>query len=272
MEDIIYRQRDAAKALTGKRFLLGVAGIVLRMAIAQIVINLLIRATGEGLLNVLFYIYCVWLLAQFMRRTVASYVYTLKPGVLVLERRLGDSTTSVVEIPLKQVISLRPVFGAERLKTTYRQVTVIDPAAKPAARVRAAFALSLVSVHLARLAAGGDAQRQVGHVLVFREEGQERACVFRPDQALCEALAQQLDSRYGFDERMTRPKVVTLWARALQRAFPALYAYVEPLVKPEAIEWARAEIARNKTAKKAGGQRESGKLDEPGKPRRRRKA
>ena len=84
MEDIIYRQRDAAKALTGKRFLLGVAGIVLRMAIAQIVINLLIRATGEGLLNVLFYIYCVWLLVQFMRRTVASYVYTLKPGVLVL--------------------------------------------------------------------------------------------------------------------------------------------------------------------------------------------
>ena len=272
MEDIIYRQRDAAKALTGKRFLLGVAGIVLRMAIAQIVINLLIRATGEGLLNVLFYIYCVWLLAQFMRRTVASYVYTLKPGVLVLERRLGDSTTSVVEIPLKQVISLRPVFGAERLKTTYRQVTVIDPAAKPTARVRAAFALSLVSVHLARLAAGGDAQRQVGHVLVFREEGQERACVFRPDQALCEALAQQLDARYGFDERMTRPKVVTLWARALQRAFPALYAYVEPLVKPEAIEWARAEIARNKAAKKAGGQREPGKPDEPGKPRRRRKA
>ena len=76
----------------------------------------------------------------------------------------------------------------------------------------------------------------------------------------------------GFDERMTRPKVVTLWARALQRAFPALYAYVEPLVKPEAIEWARAEIARNKAAKKAGGQRESGKPDEPGKPRRRRKA
>ncbi|MGN0995823.1 MAG: hypothetical protein ACI4PG_02860 [Candidatus Ventricola sp.] len=266
MEDIIYRQRDAARALTGKRFLLGVAGIVLRMAAAQIVINLLIRATGAGLLNVLFYVYCVWLLVQFMKRTVASYVYTLKPSVLVLERRLGDSTTSVVEIPLERIVSLRPVFGAERLKTTYRQVTVIDPAAKPTARVRAAFALSLVSARLARLAAGADAQQQAGHVLVFQEDGQERACVFRPNQELCEALSRRLDSRYGYDERMTRPQVVTLRARALQRAFPEQYAYVEPLVKPEAVEWAREELARGKQAGKPG------KPNEPDKPRRRRKA
>lgn len=276
MEEIIYRQRDAARALTGKRFLLGVAGIVLRMAIAQIVINLLIRATGAGLLNVLFYVYCVWLLVQFMKRTVASYVYTLKESVLVLERRLGDSTTSVVEIPLDRIVSLRPVYGAERLKTTYRQVTVIDPAAKPTARLRAAFALSVVSARLARLAAGADAQRQVGHVLVFSEDGQERACVFRPDQELLGALAQRLDSRYGFDERMTRPQVATLRARALQRAFPELYAYVEPLVKPEAVEWARGELAREKQAKKQparpGGHQEPGKPDGQDKPRRRRKA
>lgn len=258
MKEIIYRQHDAASALTGKAFLVSVAGIVLRMAIAQIVVNLLIRATGVGLLNVAFYAYCVWLLVRFMKRTVAAYVYTLKEGLLVLERRLGDSTTSVVEIPLDKVVSMRPVYGGERLKTTYRQVTVIDPAAGPSPRMRAAFALSLLSAHLARLMAGAEAGRQTGYVMVFEEDRQHRACVFRPDEALCASLAGQLGERFGFDERMTRARITTLRARALERAFPALYAYVDPLVKPEAVQWAREELARQKRDSRKRGNRKRG--------------
>ena len=131
VEEIRAQQVNRARPVTGKGFALGVASVVLRLALAQIVCNLLIAATGMGLLNVLFYLYAVMTLALFMRRTVASSAYTLKQETLVLERKLGDSTTSVVEIPLNHIIAVRPICAGERLHVCYRQVTVI-----PAARVR----------------------------------------------------------------------------------------------------------------------------------------
>ena len=99
MEEIRAQQVNRARPMTGRDFVLGVASVVLRLALAQILCNLLIAATGAGLLNVLFYLYAVATLAMFMRRTVASSAYTLKQETLVLERKLGDSTTSVVEVP-----------------------------------------------------------------------------------------------------------------------------------------------------------------------------
>ena len=57
MDEIILQQKNAAKAMTGRRFVLGVAGIVMNLALAQIVVNLLISVTGTGLLNLLFYAY-----------------------------------------------------------------------------------------------------------------------------------------------------------------------------------------------------------------------
>ena len=100
MEEIRAQQVNRARPMTGRDFVLGVASVVLRLALAQIFCNLLIAATGAGFLNVLFYLYAVATLAMFMRCTVASSAYTLKQETLVLERKLGDSTTSVVEIPL----------------------------------------------------------------------------------------------------------------------------------------------------------------------------
>ena len=90
VEEIRAQQVNRARPVTGKGFALGVASVVLRLALAQIVCNLLIAATGMGLLNVLFYLYAVMTLALFMRRTVASSAYTLKQETLVLERKLGD--------------------------------------------------------------------------------------------------------------------------------------------------------------------------------------
>lgn len=249
MEEMILRQTDAAKQLTGKDFVLAVVGIVLRLAIAQIVVNLLIALTGVGLLNIAFYLYAVWLIIGFMRRTVASYVYTLKSETLYLERKLGDSTISLVTVPLTSVISLRPVRRGERLKTAYRQVTVIDPQAKPPKRVRAAFVLSLFSARLARRMAGADVDGEVGYVLVFNEDKQQRACVFRPNEAMLKQLRLVLGDAYGFDERMTRAKVRTLYGRALERAFPALYPYVEPLLSSERVQTARDEVDRQKAEK-----------------------
>ena len=136
MEEIRAQQVNRARPMTGRDFVLGVASVVLRLALAQILCNLLIAATGAGLLNVLFYLYAVATLAMFMRRTVASSAYTLKQETLVLERKLGDSTTSVVEIPLDRILAVRPVCRGERLHVCYRQVTVIDNEAKPTARMR----------------------------------------------------------------------------------------------------------------------------------------
>ena len=256
MQEIIFQQRNAAKPLTGKAFMLSIAGILIRLAIAQLVINALISMTGMGLLNVAFYLYAVWLLIAFMRETVAGYVYTLKEGVLVLERRLGDSTITVVEIPLERVISLRQVRMGENLHISYRDVMHIDASSRPPLRVRAAFIASLLSSHLARMLAGGHAQDVIGHVIVFDEGSLRRACTFCPNEALLEKLGEILGERLEFDERMTRTKVHTLYARALERAFPALYAYVEPLIRREDVEWAQEEVARQKAERKG---KQSGK-------------
>ena len=248
MEEIIARQHDRAQSMTGKSFLLSVAGIVLRLALAQIVCNLLIMATGTGLFNALFYLYAVWLLIGFMKKTVASYAYTLKTGQLVLERRLGDSTTTVVEIPLDELVCVRPLEAAERLRLCYRQVTVIDPAARAPLRVRVAMGVSLVSARLARVIAGNGVRDQVGVVAVYRENGRVKACVFKPDEAMTEALRQTLGERFGWDERIARPQLTTLYARALQRAFPEVYPHVSPMISKEDITWAQEELARQKQA------------------------
>lgn len=251
MQEIIYRQVDAAQPLNGRAFVLRIALILLKLALAQIVCNLLITLTGVGLLNLLFYAYAVALLTGFMRDTVAGYAYTLEDGLLLLERKLGDSTTTLVRIPLERVVSMREVRMAEHLRTTYRQVTHIDPASGPSRRVRAAFVLCLLSARLARALAGRRAQAVVGHVLVYDEGGRLRACTFRPDAKMQAALADALGERYGFDERMTRARVATLHARALERAFPALYPFVDPLVKPEDVRWAQEEMARRKEEKRS---------------------
>ena len=261
MQEIIFQQRNAAKPLTGKAFVLSIAGILVRLSIAQMVINMIISMTGVGLLNVAFYLYAVWLLIAFMRETVAVYVYTLKEGVLVLERKLGDSTITVVEIPLGQVASLRPVRMAENLHISYRDVMHIDASSRPALRVRAAFTASLFSSRLARWMAGKNVQQEIGHVIVYDEGMLRKACTFCPGEELLRLLEERICERFGFDERMTHTKLHTLYARALERAFPALYGYVDPLVKAEDVQWAREEIKRQKAER---AEKKNGKKD--GKP------
>lgn len=250
MQEIIFRQRNAAKPLTGRAFMLSIAAILLQLAVAQIVVNLLISLTGVGLINLAFYLFAVWLLIDFMRATVAGYVYTLGGDTLVLERKLGDSTITVVEVPLDQVVSLRKVHMAENLHISYRDVMHIDASSRPAFRVRAAFVASLFSSRLARGMAGRRAQDVIGHVIVYDEGSTRKACTFCPNGELLALLEEKLAGRFGFDERMTRAKAHTLYARALERAFPALYPFVDPLVKAEDVQWAREEIARQKAERR----------------------
>ena len=248
MEEIRFQQINAPRPMTGKSFLLGVAAVLLRLAIAQILCNLLITATGVGLLNIAFYLYAVVTLFRFMRKTVAGSAYTLKEKSLVLQKRLGDSTTSVMEIPLDEIVSVRPICAGERLKVCYKQVTVMDANAAIPMRIRWGWRASLLSAHLARKIAGNGVDAQLGYAIVYHEEGDayRRACVFCPDEQMCAALADALGSRFGMDDRLSRPKVLTMYAQALQRAFPELYAHVTPLVSEEQAQQAAQEIARQK--------------------------
>lgn len=272
MEEIRAQQVNRARPMTGRGFVLGVASVVLRLALAQIVCNLLIAATGMGLLNVLFYLYAVVTLALFMRKTVASSAYTLKQETLVLERRLGDSTTSVVEIPLDHIIAVRPVCAGERLHVCYRQVTVIDNEAKPTARMKAAWRASLISAGLARKIAGARVHDEIGYAIVFDEaDTQRRACVFCPDESMRGALSEALGERFGLDDRQTRPKVTTLYAQALERAFPELYAHVTPLVSREEAQIAADAIQKQKAAREAkkAGETKKPERENPAAKRRR---
>ena len=270
IEAIVASQKDRPESVTGKGFVLSVAGVVLRLALAQIAVNLLISATGVGLLNVAFYVYAVWLLASFMRRTVAASAYTLKENTLYLQKLLGDSTTSVVEIPLASIVAIRPVAACERLKLSYRQVTVIDARARAPFRARLAFVLSLFSAHLARLAAGKNAETVIGQAIVFEEGGRKRCCVFRPDGDFCAALREVLPGVFGRDDRMEHEKA-TLWGRALQRAFPALYPQVKPLVDEQALAQAREQArAQKKKGKPVAWDAQPGQAGQQDAPRRRR--
>lgn len=250
MNEIIATQHDRAKPLTGKTFLLSVASIVLRLAAAQIAVNLAISLTGLGLLNVLFYAYAVWLLFGFMRRTVASYTYTLKTDVLILQRRLGDSTTTLIEIPLEKIRAIRPVRFGEDMRLYYKQVTFFDPACRPSWRVRAAFMLSYVSAHAARAAAGKKAGEQAGYAMVFEEDGALRCCVLQPNEKLCAALEGACEC-FGADDFAGREPLSGVRARCLQKAFPELYPHVRPLMDPAQVEAAHRELAGRREKRKA---------------------
>ncbi len=252
MEEIRAQQVNAPRPMTGRVFLLGVASILLRLAIAQILCNLLISATGVGLLNIAFYLYAVVTLFGFMRKTVAGSAYTLKEKSLVLQKRLGDSTTSVMEIPLDDIVCIRPICAGERLKVCYKQVTVMDTNATVPMRIRWGWRASLFSARLARKIAGDGVDKLLGYAIVYNEtDTYRRACVFCPDEQMCAALADVLGSRFGMDDRLSRPKVTTMYAQALQRAFPALYAHVTPLVSEEQAQQAEKEIARQKAERHA---------------------
>ena len=145
----------------------------------------------------------------------------------------------------------------ERLETAYRDVMVIDPLAKPSARVRAAFVLSLISSHLARWAAGKNVESEIGCVVVYDQNHTRHACVFRPNEEMLKALEERLCERFGFDERMTHGKVSTLYGRALERAFPSLYPYVDPLVKPEDVARAKEQVEADRERRKEKAQKKA---------------
>ncbi|MBR5289229.1 MAG: hypothetical protein IKU34_11680 [Clostridia bacterium] len=256
MEQNIARQNSAAKPATGKTFLLGIAGIIIKLSIAQVAVNFLITITGLGLLNLLFYLYAVVLLISFMTRTVAGNIYILKQESLILQRMLGDSTVLGMEIPLDKIVSIRPFACGQRLNLDYRQVTYVDTNCAPGLRMRLAFDVSLVWTWLARVIAGKQAYRENGTVIVYMEGGKRCACAIRPDAEFRAALEETLPEAYGADERLARAPLHGYWAMSLRRTFEQLYPHVCSAVTQEEEAFEREQAALReeekieKTAKK----------------------
>lgn len=80
--------------------------------------------------------------------------------------------------------------------------------------------------------------KSAGAIIFNEADVQRRACVFCPDEAMCDALREALGDRFGLDDRQTRPQVVTLYAQALERAFPEIYTHVTPLVSRRELKMA----------------------------------
>ncbi len=246
MEHIIARQNALAKPATGKTFLVGIAAIILELAVAQVIVNLLITLTGVGLLNLLFYAFAVVLLIRFMTRTVAGNIYILKEDTLVLQRLMGDSTVLGVEMKHSDILAIRPIVRGEQLSLDYRQVTYVDTACAPGLRMRAAFALSLIWAWLARVIAGRAARQENGYAVIYMENGKRSACAFRPDGDFLAALERTLPQVFGLDER---EMLDTYAAKSLRRAFGDLYPHVPDAVTPEELAFEREEFARRKAAR-----------------------
>lgn len=239
MNDILAQQKRTPAPLTARDFLLAVCGIIVKLAICQILVNLMIAATGMGLLNVAFYLYAVVIIVRFMGKTVSGCVYTLKADTLILERRLGDSTTTMVEIPLSSIAGVCPIRKGEDLHLCYKQVTVIDDRCKPSLMMGASFFVCMISSKLAYLMGSSEAKRPAGMLIAFNEGGALRACVFMPNEAFAQALAPHLPGVYGVDERTRRPLLTGIRARSMQRAYPSLYPYVKPLNDANELAWAQ---------------------------------
>ena len=241
------RQRNCPERLSGKAFVLAVSAIALRTAAAQIVLGVVISLTGLSWLDWVLYAYLLLQLLDLLRQTVSVSEYVLTRDSLRLRRMLGDYVTASVVIPLDQVQAIRPVAAGERLKLGVGSVRVMDRAAQSPLRVRAAIWLSLVSARLARLAAGGREGEIIGHAVVYRQGRRSCACIIRPDEQMLCAMACACDA-CGKDERTAAAGV---FARALQRAFPALYPHVLPLTDAAELAQANEEIEHRRERAKA---------------------
>lgn len=250
MDEIIETQHECAKPLTGKDFLVSVAAIVLRLTVMQFAVYFAILLTGFNVLNLAVYGYACALLWRFLRRVTASYRYTLKTQTLVLQRRLGDSTTKLVKIPLRHIRAVRPVCFGEDMRLYGGRVTAIDPACRPPLRVRAGLALSRVSAHAARAAAGRLSYRRAGYAVVYEENGARLCCLFRPNAPMRAALADALGDIFGADDLKGSEPLDGVRARCLQKAFPELYPHVRPLMDPAQVEAARRELAERRQKRK----------------------
>ena len=151
-----------------------------------------------------------------------------KLGVLELQNRCYRELSGGQQ---QRVLLARALCAADRLLILDEPVTGLDPAAT----------------------------QDLYKTLRYLNE-KEKMAVIMVTHDMRGALREALGERFGLDDRQTRPKVTTLYAQALERAFPELYTHVTPLVSREEAETAADEIKKQKAAR---GERKSEKPEKP---------
>ena len=214
-----------------------VGRIWLQVAVLHFMANLIAWITGSGTLNKLLYIYTVWLLGHAFLEAVEGAAYTMRDDKIILERKMGDITVNRVEIPFGSILSVRPAISAEKLSVSYRQVSYYGAGLKPSLRMRIAWLTALVSARVAGRIAGEAALNEKGILIAYLENDRPYACVATPDQETKALLAQAVGERWDWDDRLSRAEITSLQGYCLQRAFPALYPNVRPLISQEDEEW-----------------------------------
>lgn len=240
--------------LDAKAFIMAFVRIILHLAIAEIVTAVLVFLTGTGALNVLFYAYALLQVFRFLQRILASDRYILMQDRLILQRRLGETVTKEVSVPLEKVSAIREHIAAERLNVSYAHVDVFLRQTEMPVRVRLAQIIACLSARLARRAAGTAAGQAVGLVIAYRDGEKAKACVFEPDAGMMGMLTTMAGDLVGVDDRMGRPYLKSFTARSLARAFPEQYPHVQSLITPEDLKWAderQAERQKKRDMKRA---------------------
>lgn len=258
MSGILQEQVNRPERMDPKTFLMTLVRMVLRLAVAQIVVTILVFVLKAPVLNFLFYAYAVAEVVIILRQILASDRYVLTASGLLLERRMGDMVLHSVNVPTDQMVSVREYAAGEKLPVSYAHVTEFRRQAKVPLNVRLGRGLAVFSARLARRCAGTAAGNPCGLVLAYYEGNKVKACTFEPDAGMLEALGKVLGERMGTDDRLARPHLRTFMARTQARAFPELYPHVLALVTPQDEAWAEAfekkrkqEQARKKAQKEA---------------------
>ena len=231
---IIARQMILPPRMTGRSFLISLSRIFVLASLAQIAVSLLIRITGLVSLRFILFFFAAYLLFNWFLDRVQNAEFILTNQEIRLTRVIGIGSRQETRIPITEIVAVRQHAAGEDLGVTYHPVLVLQRSLKPTLRIRVSWMISYLSARLARKLAGKSAFQTNGTVFVQKESGSKKALLFPKNESFLTALQQALPIQFETDDRMGDEPVVTFRGRLLQRAFPALYPHVLPLISEDA--------------------------------------
>lgn len=159
-------QRIDPPPMNGKRFIALMALTFGAGLLALGVSRLLIRLTGVGLFDTVFFASVIVILLLLVRKTALRYLYAVGDGRVQIAKYYGDKINTLVELRAGDVLGVVRYEAGMDLKK-YRSVT--------------------------RMAS----KKSVHAVLLYRQDGAQHALLFAPNEAILAALREE---KNGQDE------------------------------------------------------------------------
>lgn len=154
---MLTQETRGGEKLSAARSAAWIGGLLAGMLVLWTLVGALIRATGIGWLDILFFAGAAALLSAFARARLLNCRYTLYEGALQLERAYGRRPQAAIRIALEDILSFdlaeKPPRGAMRFVYGRAPVCCIR----------------------------------------YREGAERRAAVFQPSEAFSKELGRTLD-------------------------------------------------------------------------------